>query len=129
MKRIALVLPLLLCLAGCPPIEQDAYKTVVASKAFLDSVKAKHPECAAAAASPSFVVANSTLCADLKKATAAKDLLIDAGETYCGGPQFDAGGACQAPAKGTSVSDQAMAKLKAALTGYTQAEADLKGVL
>lgn len=120
MKKIVVLLPLLLLL-GCTSVEQAAYKTVVASKAFLDSVKAKHPECGLAN--------TSTLCADLRKATAAKDLLIDAGEAYCGGPQFDAGGPCQPPAKGTPQLAQMTAKLKAALAGYQQAEKDMRGLL
>lgn len=125
MKKIVLVLLLAVLpaiwLEGCTSVEQAAYKTVVASKAFLDSVKAKHPECAAGQA--------TTLCADLRKATAAKDLLIDAGEAYCGGQQFDAGGPCQPPAKGTPQLAQMTAKLKAALAGYNQAEKDMRGLL
>ena len=92
MKRFGLIaVAAALILAGCPTVQSDAYKTVVAAKAFLDDQKTKHPECATGAASQT--------CNYLKQATAAKDALIDAGEAYCGGPQFEAGGACQAPAK------------------------------
>ena len=120
MKKLALVLPLLL-LMGCTSIERSAYNTAVASKKFLDSVKAKHPECAAGQA--------TSLCTGLRKATAAKDLLVDAGEAYCGGKQFDTGGACQPPAKGTPQFTQLTDKLKTALAGYSQTEKDLRGLL
>lgn len=116
-----LVLSALLLITGCTPIERVAYNTVVGAKAFLDSVKSKHPECT----SPSV----ATLCIDLQKATSAKDLLIDAGEVYCSGSSFDTGGACQPPVKGSAAFDIAVGKLKAALAGYQQTEADLRGLL
>lgn len=112
---------LMLCAIGCTPLEKSAYRTIVASKAFLDASKAQHPECVA---DPS-----SNVCSALAKATHAKDFMIDAAETYCSGPSFETGGVCQPPAKGTSAADQAIAKLKAAIAGYNQAASDLKGVL
>jgi len=65
----------------------------------------------------------------LAKAIAAKDLLIDAVEVYCAGPEFNGGGKCDPPAKGTPAYDQVIAKLNAALASYEQSETDLKGVL
>lgn len=107
-------------LAGCSPVERQAYNTIVAAKGFLDSLKSQHPEC---------VSATSALCVDLKRATSAKDSLIDAVEVYCSGPQFENGGPCNAPAKGTPAAQQAADKLKAAIANYEQTEKDLKGVV
>jgi hypothetical protein len=118
---LATVLAVCLAHIGCTPIEQQAYKTIVGAKAFLDTEKAAHPECANGS--------TATVCVDLKRAVSAKDFLIDAAEAYCAGPQFETGGACQAPAKGTPAFDQATAKLKAALAAYNQSAADLKGAL
>lgn len=109
---------------GCTPIERQAYNVFVGAKAFLDAEKKMHPECAQASAG-----VPSALCVDLSRATAAKDLLIDAAEAYCAGPQFEVGKACEPPAKGTPAYDQAVSKLKAAITNYNQTAADLKGVL
>jgi len=111
-----------MALAACTSTEKAAYSTVVAAKAFLDSVKSKHPECTAGSN-------NTALCVDLRKATDAKDLLVDAGEIYCGGAQFDKGGPCQSPAKGTDKAGQMLDKLKAALSGYNQTEKNLRGLL
>lgn len=122
---IAFVLAASLFITGCPKTEQVAYDTVVAAKAFTDSIKAKHPECNSATA----ISSGNVLCADLAKATSAKDALIDAVEIYCAGPNFNGGGACDPPAKGTPALTQATAKLQAAESSYSQAEADLKGVI
>jgi len=124
MKRIAVLALLFVSLGstGCPQVERTAYNTVVAAKAFTDKIKSQHPEC------PSFGN-RSVLCADLAKAIAAKDLLIDAVEVYCAGPAFNGGGKCDPPAKGTPAYDQVIAKLNAALASYEQSETDLKGVL
>jgi|SRR5437879_3839291 len=112
----------LLALTGksCAPVQDQAYQTVVASNAFLKSMKAQHPECPAA---------TSTLCSNLARATAAKDALIDATEIYCAGPDFAGGGKCNPPAKGAPAAAQALAKLQAAMSQYEQAETDLKGVV
>lgn len=123
MKRsIATLMTVMLCLmtTACDPIEKQAYRTIVAAKAFTDNEKKIHTECP---------TATTTVCSNLKRATAAKDLLIDATEAYCSGPLFETGGSCQHPAKGTPAYDQATAKLKAAIAGYNQSAADLKGVL
>ncbi len=98
-----------------------AYDTLVAAKAFTDKAKTQHPECATGA--------KSTVCVDLNKAVAAKDVLADALSIYCAGPDFNGGGVCNPPAKGTPAFTQASAKLSAALASYNQTETDLKGVL
>jgi len=119
MKRVLICL-LLLPLVGCTSLEKQAYNVIVTAKAFLDAEKKLHPEC---------TTESTTLCADLAQATRAKDALIDAAELYCSGPQFEAGGACQPSAKGTPASDQAIAKVKAAIALYNQTAADLKGAI
>jgi hypothetical protein len=121
MRKIIPALLLAVLVAACTPLERQAYETVVASKAFLDSVKAKHPECATGA--------TATVCIDLAKATAAKDALIDAVEIYCAGPDFNSGKQCNPPAKGSPAAVQATAKVQAALAAYNQTATDLKGVL
>lgn len=120
MKRI-LAIPLLavLLVAGCTPLEVSAYRTIVASKAFLDSIRMSHPEC-----TPNSL---NVLCIDLRKATAAKDTLIDVAEVYCASPTFAAGGPCTPPTDAT-LKAQASAKLQAALLTYKQFETDLRGV-
>jgi hypothetical protein len=118
--KLLLAVPLLLVI-GCTSVEKAAYNTVVAAKAFTDKTKMQHPEC-----SPVFT---STLCTALRKAIAAKDVLIDAGEEYCAGPNFNGGGACDPPKKGTPAYVQAVDKLNAAMSSYSQSESDLKAVL
>jgi hypothetical protein len=119
-RKLLAVLGLAVFLAGCSPVERQAYNTVVAAKAFLDSEKKAHPECVAGA--------QATVCVDLARAVGAKDVLIDALEVYCSGPAFESGGACQAPKKGTPGQVQALAKIQAAITNYDQIEKDLKGL-
>jgi hypothetical protein len=119
-----LALPLLtVMLLGCTPTERIAYNTVVASKAFLDSIKSKHPECT--------VTAQTTLCIDLRKATAAKDVIIDAGEAYCNETSFAVTDTtpCNPAPKGTPAYSQALSALNAAISGYNQAQTDLKAVI
>lgn len=103
---------------GCSPLEKQAYNVIVYSNAFLKSMKAQHPEC---------TTSQTPLCQKLSQAVAAKDLLIDATEQYCAGPDFNAGGKCNPPAKGTPAAQQAAAKLQSALASYEQIETDLKG--
>lgn len=117
-----LVVSLALVMFACPPPERDAYNTVVAAKGFTESVKTQHPECADA-------TNVTTVCVVLARTIKAKDALIDAGEVYCAGPDFETGGTCNAPAKGTPAQQQAIEKLNAAVASYTQIAADLKGVL
>lgn len=117
-------------ITACTPVEKVAYRTVVASKAFLDSVKSKHPECFTRGIGgrgfvPTFSgTSTSTLCVDLTKATAAKDALIDAGEVYCGVATF--GNDDKTPCHPVK---SAEATLQNALANYTQAEKDLKAVI
>ena len=121
LRKLLLLIPLSL-LIGCQPIERQAYNTVVASKAFLDSVKVAHPECPAA---------TSALCSVLTRATAAKDVLIDAGEAYCNVAQFDASDTtpCNPPAKGTPAYQQVFDRLQSAMSIYKLTESDLKGAI
>jgi hypothetical protein len=121
MKRIILVVIACVVMTSCTPIEKQAYNTIVGAKAFLDHVRALHPECSSQP--------TATVCADITKATSAKDALIDATEVYCSGAQFESGGACQPPAKGTAAFTPAQDKLKAAMALYNQAATDLKGVM
>lgn len=120
-KAFPVMLVAVLLIAGCTPLERNAYNVVVASKAFLDKERVLHPECA--------TTPETTICHDLAQAVAAKDSLINALEVYCSGPQFETGGACQAPAKGTPAAEQATAKLQAAINNYNQISADLKAAL
>lgn len=117
LSKAAVVLALFV--AGCSPIERQAYNVVVGAKGFLDAERKAHPECTS--------VGVSALCGKLSQAVSAKDGLIDAVEVYCSGPEFETGGACQPPAKGSSALVQATAKIKAAIAIYEQAEKDLKG--
>jgi hypothetical protein len=107
-----------LLLAGCTPLERTAYNTVVAAKAFLDKEKQQHPECATGS--------TSVICEDIGKAVGAKDSLINAITIYCSGPDFNNGGACNAPDLHSEAGVQAEAKLRAAIAQYNQIQADLK---
>jgi hypothetical protein len=120
MRKFIPALFIVLILSGCTPIERTAYNTVVGAKAFLDSEKKQHPECA--------TTPGSSVCTNIVKAVAAKDALIDAITVYCSGPDFNTGGACNPPAKGTPAATQATAKLKAAIDNYNQIASDLKGL-
>ena len=116
-----LVVSVLLC-TSCTPVEKVAYDTAVGAKAFLDSIKSKHPECA---------TAMTTLCSDLRRATAAKDILIDAGEAYCNVAQYATTSTqpCMPAPKGTAASKQAIAAIQSAIAEYNNAAADLKAVV
>jgi hypothetical protein len=119
MKRlIPALIAIAVVLAGCTPLERQAYNTVVAAKAFLDKEKQQHPECAEGS--------TSVVCADINKAVGAKDALIDAITVYCSGPEFNNGGACNAPDLHSAAGVQAEAKLRAAINNYNQIAADLK---
>lgn len=118
MKPFAVLLLATLWATSCTPPERVAYETVVASKAFLDKTKSQHPECQQGT--------QSTVCTDLAKATGAKDALIDIVETLCAGPNFNSGGQCDFPKKGTPAGDQAISKLNAAIAAYNQTANDLK---
>lgn len=122
-RLLSSLLLFVVVLAGCPKVEQDAYRTVVGAKAFLGSVKNAHPECAAENA--------ATLCVDLRKATAAKDVLIDAAEVYCNVATFGNTDTtpCQPLDKNTPAGQKALSVLKQAIANYSQSETDLKGVI
>lgn len=132
MRIFATTIILTMLMIGCPknPIstvpqpltpEQTAYYVVVGSKAFLTQMKSHHPECAEILHN-----APTTVCTNLTKATAAKDALIAATKVYCAGPKFLAGGACDAPSKGTPANVQAQAKLNAAISNYSTIETELR---
>lgn len=126
MKLVTSVLILCL-LIGCTPIERTAYNTAVAAKAFLDSIKTAHPECA----QNPFPAGSATLCIDLQKATAAKDLLIDAIEGYCQETALPATSTapCNPAPSGTAALTQFTNALNAALAGANQATINLKGII
>jgi|SRR5271157_3945262 len=115
------VISLLLCLSVCTPVERQAYRTIVSAKAFLDSEKSQHPECA--------TTPNTNICQLLKQATSAKDALIDAVNIYCASDSFDNGGPCTPPTKGTPAAQVATDKLKAAIASYNQIYLDIKGAI
>lgn len=112
----------LVFLSGCPRIERDAYLAAVGAKAFLGSEYGKHQECL----QPN---PKGDICEYLGMAVKAKDLLVDAGEVYCGGPGFLEGGACHPPQKSDSHYQVVHERLVVALTNYEQIEKDLKALL
>lgn len=115
---------------SCTPIERTTYRIIVASKGFLDSERAAHPECIGGLAVLGDVAAPSKTCSAVARAIAAKDLLIDAAEVYCASPTFSSGtGVCTPPQKGTPAYAQASDKLQAAISVYRLAETDLKGLV
>lgn len=116
-------------LFGCEPIERTAYDIVVTSKASLVSFRSHHPECAFNVRTGLSQVTGNPLCAANNKLTSAKDLIIDAAIIYCAGAQFESGGTCNPPSKGSPAYQQAYDKLSAAIAGYDQTAADLKGVI
>lgn len=126
-RVLAITTVILALCGGCTPLERTAYNMAVASKAFLNSVQSKHPECAA----PTFPVGSGTLCLDLEKAVAAQHLLIDAIEGYCNLSALPATDttACAPAPKGTPALTQFTNALNQAIAGYEQAETDLKGIV
>jgi hypothetical protein len=126
----------LLCVAmigltGCSSLERQAYNVIVGSKAFTKSFSDKHPECGTRDANGKWVADpnnHAAVCVAITKGIAAKDLLIDAAEEYCASADFDTGGACNPPTSKT-LKDQLAAKVQAAITGYEQAETDLRALI
>jgi hypothetical protein len=114
--------------AGCPPVERDAYTIVVGTKAALENFRGRHSECLPYDAASGLSNVKLPACTINNRVTSAKDAIIDAAEVYCSGTNFDSGGACNPPAKGTPGYEQAAAKLKAAIASYRQIEKDTKGV-
>lgn len=127
---------MLLCVAlvgltGCSSLERQAYNVIVGSKAFTKSFSDKHPECGTRDANGKWIADPSNqadVCKAITKGIAAKDLLIDAAEEYCSSSDFDTGGACNPPTSKT-LKDQLAAKVQAAITGYEQAETDLRALI
>jgi len=117
MRKIIPALLLVVLVAACSPLERDAYNTVVGAKGFLDSEKQSN-NCA--------TDTSSKACGLIAQGVSAKDALLDAIAVYCAGPTFNAGGACNPPAKGTPAAVQATAKLQAALTSYKTIAAEIK---
>lgn len=120
----------MLILSGCSALERQAYNVIVASKAFTLSISAKHPECGTRDANGLWVSAHNSagVCSAIDKGISAKDLLIDAAETYCAGTDFEAGGPCNAPTDKT-IKSQLAAKVAAAISNYEQTETDLRGLI
>jgi hypothetical protein len=127
---VVLLVAVAVAFAGCPPIERDAYTLVTGAKAALVDFRGRHSECAPFDAL-SGLSANVKLgpCILNNRLTSAKDAIVDAAEVYCSGKDFENGGACNPPAKGTPGYEQAAAKLKAAIASYHQIEKDAGGVL
>lgn len=107
------------------PIEKTARDAIAGAKGYIVSARTLHPEC-----SPSQHPENQSQvnCQILAKGQAAEDLTINALEAYCAGPDFAAGGKCDAPAKGTEAYDQLGQKLAAALTTLNSSMADVKAL-
>lgn len=110
----------LLLLVACSPIEKQAYRVAVGGHAFLMSIQSAHPEC-------NDPKTETKLCTILRQASAAHNLLVDAGKIYCTGGDFMGGGACHPPSKKDPAYQVAADKLQAALTNYEQLESDLRG--
>lgn len=120
----------LIGLTGCSSLERQAYNVIVGSKAFTVSISAKHPECGTRDANGVWQTAGNkaAVCVAIDKGISAKDLLIDAAEEYCSGSDFETGGACNAPTSKT-IKAQLAAKVQAAITGYEQAETDIRALI
>jgi len=119
MKKLLYVLPFILVLTACSPIEQQARNTAAALQGVIVAAQAKyHDSC----------VANSaqSVCQDINKGISAENALITATETYCGwsttAPPSDTSAKC-VPVK------TAQAGLSAAIGNATQLTVELKGAL
>lgn len=109
---------------SAPPPEVTARNYIASAKAFLDSEKQSHPECKVA---PGVTPNPGPVCSALARATSAKDLAIDALETYCGGAAFDAGATCQEPVGSTAT--DLLSKLQSATQNMNQTVSDAKAVI
>jgi hypothetical protein len=125
-NKLVYCLVLSIILIGCTPLERTAYDLAVASKAFLNSIQAAHTECSLS----TFPAGKATLCLDLLKAVAAQHLLVDAGEAYCNQATFGVTSVlpCKPSPSGTGAATRAVNALNQAISGYRQAESDLKAV-
>lgn len=125
----ALFIMCMVTLVGCSPIEIQAYRVVVGSKAFTKSLGNAHPECGTRVSDRWQSSHNSGgVCVAIDKGIAAKDVLIDLTEQYCSGSDFETGGACNPPTDKT-VRDQLAAKVKFAIQNYESIETDIKALL
>lgn len=127
--KLIIVLVLSSFLIGCDPVERTAYNIVVGGKSALTSYRTKHPECNFDLQTGLSSNTTTSACIANNRLTSGKDAIVDAAEVYCSGNEFETGGACNPPAKGTPGFTQAQAKLKAAIASYEQIERDVKGVL
>lgn len=121
---ICAVLGVLFTLGGCASIEKQARDGIAAANGYITSARAQHPEC-----DPRAHPENQpqTSCQVIRRTTEANNVAIDALETYCGGPAFDAGtGPCTPPAKNTSAYNSALNKLQSALNNLNQTASDIK---
>ncbi|MBZ5523572.1 MAG: hypothetical protein LAP21_15165 [Acidobacteriia bacterium] len=127
---LAISLLLISTVIGCSPTEVTGYRIIVGARAFTKSIGTSHPECGTRDANDKWQSSHNTanVCVALDKAVAGKDTLIDLLETYCSGPQFDSGGACNPPTDKT-VKNQLEVKIRSAISLYTQTETDLKTLL
>lgn len=129
MRQLLSSMILVLFLIGCSPVERQAYNLVVGGKAALVSYRAKHTECNFDLQTGLSANTSVAACITNNRLTSGKDAIVDAAEVYCSGNEFETGGTCNPPAKGTAAFTQAQAKLKAAIASYEQIEKDVKGVL
>lgn len=116
-------------MAGCPKEERVAYNLVAGGKAALVDFRGRHQECQPYDTITGLSPVKLSQCEAQNRLTSAKDTIIDAANVYCSGADFDKGGVCNPPAKGSPASQQALAKLKAAIANYEQVEKDVQGII
>lgn len=126
-KLIPALIVLFLVAGGCTPVERTAYNLFTGTKAGLVKYRAKHPECSFDATTGLSASVTVEACTLNNRITSGKDALITAAEVYCSGPNFEAGGTCDAPKKGDPAAPQAAAKLSAAVSSLQQIIRDAKG--
>jgi len=118
MRRVCYILPLLLILAGCAPLQDTARDAIAASKGVLESAQLQHRD--SCIADP-----HQKTCVIIHDGVAAENSAIDALELYCsnsGAQSFQTGGPC-------IVDKSAAPKLEAALANLNQIISDVKGLV
>lgn len=120
MKKLLLLVPCLLILAGCPSgVESKARDTSAALKGAIGTAQAEYA--VSCTASPT-----TTTCTTITRAIAAQNALITATEAYCSwstsAPPPDTTTKCVPVAS-------AQAALNAAIANATQAITEVKGVI
>jgi hypothetical protein len=149
-RRIAAstVVALAIILASCSLFQQKAgvpgsgsapeiiaRDGIVGAHAALVSLETKHTECGTLGALNPATGAQTwdskhmtaPVCAIIDKGIGATNLAIDATETYCSSPTFDAQNLkCSPPAAGTPLAQQLLGKLQAAVGNMNQIMADVK---